>query len=332
MSSTYHLPSLGKTLGAVYIGAMLSSILLGITALQAVIYYKKFPHDPWYYRYSVAVLWSATVQRLEIFVDFSFSRILDILHVALNTHAIYFYLIESFGNYLALDSVIWSFKVLINVIIVVGVQSLYAVRLWKLGHHFHRVIPWFIVLVIVGGCAAGIAMTYDAYKLSHVSSIPTISKTVDGTFATSTSVDFIISGAMFYYLHKSTTITQFESTITLILSLMRVVVISGLATSACSLLALMTFVTLPNTLVFFAIGFILPKLYINSLLAMLNARDMHVKDHRNGGDAQVLQLTSENDSDIGMMERVGRESSYTVFIGTDVLVCRALSRRFLILG
>ncbi|KAK0482966.1 hypothetical protein EDD18DRAFT_757576 [Armillaria luteobubalina] len=285
---SYHLPSLGKTLGAVYIGAMLSSVLLGITALQAVIYYKKFPHDPWYYRYSVAALW-----------------ILDMLHVALNTHAIYFYLVDSFGNYLALDSVIWSFKlqVLINVIIVVGVQSLYAVRLWKLGHHFHRVIPWFIVLVIVGGCATGIAMTYDTYQLSHVSSIPTISKTVDGTFATSTSVDFIISGAMFYYLHKSTTITQFESTITLILSLMRVVVISGLATSACSLLALMTFVTLPNTLVFFAIGFILPKLYINSLLAMLNARDIRVKDYRNGGAPQVLQLTSENDSDIGMMER-----------------------------
>ncbi|PBK86177.1 hypothetical protein ARMGADRAFT_543099 [Armillaria gallica] len=191
-----HLPSLGKTLGAVYIGAMLSSILLGITALQAVIYYKKFPHDPWYYRYSVAALW-----------------ILDMLHVALNTHAIYFYLIDSFGNYLALDRVIWSFKlqVLINVIIVVGVQSLYAVRLWKLGHHFHRVIPWFIVVVIVGGCATGIAMTYDAYKLPHVSSLPSISKTVDGTFATSTSVDFIISGAMFYYLHKSTTITKFES-------------------------------------------------------------------------------------------------------------------------
>ncbi|KAK0229414.1 hypothetical protein EDD85DRAFT_128243 [Armillaria nabsnona] len=281
-----HLPSLGKTLGAVYIGAMLSSILLGITALQAVIYYKKFPHDPWYYRYSVAALW-----------------ILDMLHVALNTHAIYFYLIDSFGNYLALDRVIWSFKlqVLINVIIVVGVQSLYAVRLWKLGHHFHRVIPWFIV-----------PMTYDAYKLPHVSSLPSISKTVDGTFATSTSVDFIISGAMFYYLHKSTTITKFESTITLILSLMRVVVISGLATSACSLLALMTFVTLPNTLVFFAIGFILPKLYINSLLAMLNARDKHVKGYDNGVAPQVLQLASENDSDIGMMERgVGTSLSNT---------------------
>ncbi|KAG7441280.1 uncharacterized protein BT62DRAFT_997305, partial [Guyanagaster necrorhizus] len=301
------LPSLGKTLGAVYIGATLSSILLGITALQAVIYYNKFPHDAWYYRYSVAALWSAhpPVVFVDPPVDWLLHRILDLFHVALTTHAIYFYLIDSFGDYLALDHVIWSFKlqILINVIIVVGVQSLYAVRLWKIGHHFHRFVPWLVVLVIAGGCATGIVMTYDAYTLSRVSSLPSISKTVDGTFATTTSVDFIISGAMFYYLHKSTTITNFESTIAMILSLMRVVVISGLATSTCSLLALMTFVAFPKTLVFFAIGFILPKLYINSLLAMLNARDKHIKGSERG-TPQVLQLASEseNESDIGMME------------------------------
>ncbi|KAK0200656.1 hypothetical protein DFS33DRAFT_1277034 [Desarmillaria ectypa] len=309
------LPSLGKTLGAVYIGATLSSILLGVTALQAVIYYKKFPNDTWYYRYSVAALW-----------------ILDVLHVALNTHAIYFYLIDSFGNYLSLDRVVWSFKalsflqILINVIIVVGVQALYAVRLWKsssvisprdstkqmasplVGHHFHRFVPWFVSYENMT------VMTYDAYTLSHVSRLPSISyfmhsdsyqKTVEGTFATTTSVDFIISGAMFYYLHRSTTITKFKSTITLILSLMRVVVISGLATRS---------LTKPKYL--FALG---PdygtveasplitlgssvSMYINSLLAMLNAREKNIKGSESHGTPQVLRLASENYSDIGIME------------------------------
>ncbi|KAK0437083.1 uncharacterized protein EV420DRAFT_1652212 [Desarmillaria tabescens] len=310
------LPSLGKTLGAVYIGATLSSILLGITALQAVIYYKKFPNDAWYYRYSVAALW-----------------ILDLLHVALNTHAIYFYLIDSFGNYLALDHVIWSFKlqILINVIIVVGVQALtlrsttvekfsdtiftvsylgllcwlllVAAVIFLLTFVLDISVDMFFKATGIGESSHSTVMTYDAYTLSHVSLLPTISKTVDGTFATTTSVDFIISGAMFYYLHKSTTITKFESTISLILSLMRVVVISGLVTSTCSLLALMTFIAFPNTLIFFAIGFILPKLYINSLLAMLNARDKLVKGSESHGTPQVLRLTSENYSDMGMMER-----------------------------
>lgn len=38
----------------------------------------------------------------------------------------------------------------------------------------------------------------------------------------------------------------------------------------------------------------------------LNARDKHVKGYDNGVAPQVLQLASENDSDIGMMERVGQ--------------------------
>ncbi|KAK0471242.1 hypothetical protein IW261DRAFT_1612212 [Armillaria novae-zelandiae] len=298
---SYHLPSLGKTLGAVYIGAMLSSILLGITALQAVIYYKKFPHDPWYYRYSVAALW-----------------MLDMLHVALNTHAIYFYLIDSFGDYLALDSSPVGVLRFSSFVVLLGLASSDGSAILT-APGFDQCSSLSSAFKHSTQCDCGnLVIIFTVlylgllYKLSHISSLPTISKTVDGTFATSTSVDFIISGAMFYYLHKSTTITQFESTITLILSLMRVVVISGLATSACSLLALMTFVTLPNTLVFFAIGFILPKLYINSLLAMLNARDKNVKDYHSGGAPQVLQLTSENDSDIGMMERgVGTSLSDT---------------------
>ncbi|KAK0203239.1 hypothetical protein DFS33DRAFT_971272 [Desarmillaria ectypa] len=53
---------------------------------------------------------------------------------------------------------------------------------------------------------------------------------------------------------------------------MRLAVVSGLVTSACSLLTLVAYIAWPNPLVFVAINFILPKLYINSLLAMLNSR------------------------------------------------------------
>lgn len=76
---------------------------------------------------------------------------------------------------------------------------------------------------------------------------------------------------------------------------MRLVVISGLATSACSLITLITYLALRNSLIFLGIDFILPKLYINSLLAMLNSR----KDHRvptNGGlpVAKVLKFESQD--------------------------------------
>ncbi len=102
----------------------------GITILQTVVYYKLNPNDPWIFRYSVrnpkpshliSVHPSYTHTGRLIIVCchqagdiYNLSsramicRIFDTLHVALSTHGLYFYLIESFGNYLALlDKVIW---------------------------------------------------------------------------------------------------------------------------------------------------------------------------------------------------------------------------------
>ncbi|KDR71456.1 hypothetical protein GALMADRAFT_143729 [Galerina marginata CBS 339.88] len=53
---------------------------------------------------------------------------------------------------------------------------------------------------------------------------------------------------------------------------MHYVVLSGTLTSACSLPALLTYVTMPNTFIFLGISFLLTKLYISSYMAMLNAR------------------------------------------------------------
>ncbi|SJL17488.1 uncharacterized protein ARMOST_21040 [Armillaria ostoyae] len=92
------------TIGAVYIGATIAAVFYGITVLQTVIYYKQNPNDPWLFRYAVALLW-----------------ILDTLHVALSTHALYFYLIKSFGQYLSLFTIIWSFP--LQLVINVGLHT-----------------------------------------------------------------------------------------------------------------------------------------------------------------------------------------------------------------
>ncbi|PBK84339.1 hypothetical protein ARMGADRAFT_1087027 [Armillaria gallica] len=52
------MPSMGATLGAVYIGSTIATI---ITNLQAINYYKKYPDDWWVYRYSVGILWCIQV-------------------------------------------------------------------------------------------------------------------------------------------------------------------------------------------------------------------------------------------------------------------------------
>ncbi|KAK0203245.1 hypothetical protein DFS33DRAFT_972853 [Desarmillaria ectypa] len=230
----------GPTLGAIYIGATIAAIFYGITILQTVIYYRQDPDDPWLFRYAIALLW-----------------ILDTLHVALSTHALYFYLIESFGKYSALLTIIWSFplQLLINMLIVLGVHILYAIRIWKLGRHFHTVLPRFIFVTVAISFGAGLYVIYDTYTLSSFVDISTIKVSIYTVFST---------------IGKS--MTSFSSTTKVIVGLTRLVLISGLATSVSSLFILVAYIAWPDTLIFVAADFILPKLYINSLLAMLNSR------------------------------------------------------------
>ncbi|PBK66763.1 hypothetical protein ARMSODRAFT_1086569 [Armillaria solidipes] len=208
--------NIGATIGAVYIGATIAAVFYGITVLQTLIYYKQNPNDPWLFRYAVALLW-----------------ILDTLHVALSTHALYFYLIESFGRYLSLFTIIWSFplQLVINVglhissgkppltvaqmLIVFGVQfpryyRLYAVRIWKLGRHFHTVLPRFIFVTVATSLGTGIYVIYDTYTLSSFLGISTIRVSIYTVFSTIAGADFIIAGAMCFYLHKGRSMTSFS--------------------------------------------------------------------------------------------------------------------------
>ncbi|KAI0791246.1 hypothetical protein C8Q75DRAFT_67192 [Abortiporus biennis] len=55
-------------------------------------------------------------------------------------------------------------------------------------------------------------------------------------------------------------------------TLMTYMINTGLLTSICALLCLITFITLPGRYVYFAFYFVLSKFYVNALLATLNSR------------------------------------------------------------
>ncbi|PBK66824.1 hypothetical protein ARMSODRAFT_1021242 [Armillaria solidipes] len=276
---------LGATLGAIFIGATIAAVFVrnlgldamltprfrfyGITILQTVVYYKQNPNDPWLFRYAVAFLW-----------------IFDTLHVALSTHALYFYLIESFGNYLSLFGMIWSFplQLLFNMLIVSGVQALYAVRIWKLGRHFHMVLPRFIFLAVVATLGTGTYVIYD-----------TLYGRFDyQDFSTIAGADFVIAGLSFiprsmnvlmqlikYYQHN------FETN-----------------AARSDIRAGDEYIAWPNTLIFVAIDFILPKLYINSLLAMLNSRQSSMWSTTKGHhvDQKIIRFAPPRAAGSGMAD------------------------------
>ncbi|KAK0505421.1 hypothetical protein EDD18DRAFT_337389 [Armillaria luteobubalina] len=252
------LPSLGSTLGVMFLGETIALILYGMSNLQTAIYFKEYPKDWWFYRLSIAVLW-----------------VLDTLHIMFTTHSLYFYAIDSFGDYLELLKLVWSFKLALFLynMIVFCVHIIYCVRLWMLGRYFHSAVPWFITVIVAGICAASIAFCRDVYTISYIIEIDKISLTIEAGLITTATVDIIISFAMTYYLLRARAAsTNLFSTNTRLQSLMRLVLISGLGTSVLVIASLVTFLVLHGTLIFLSIGVVVPKLYINSLLAMFNAR------------------------------------------------------------
>ncbi|KAF8868475.1 hypothetical protein CPB84DRAFT_1807936 [Gymnopilus junonius] len=248
--------TLDNTIGAILIGIVGAALVFGITTLQTYWYYHTYPNDALLHKCSVAVLWT-----------------LDAFHLALVVHAVYTYAVIGFGNWLRLLEITWSIKLQasINVVIVLIVHSLYAMRVWLLGGYHRGILGYIVALVVLGGFAIGIVLAYLIYTIRSYIELESISWAINAALATSTTIDFIIAGAMCYYLRKSKgSITRLNSRIS---TVMQYTLSSGLFTSACSLSAMFCYILLPNTFIFLALEFLLTKLYVGSFIAMLNARE-----------------------------------------------------------
>ncbi|KAF9650382.1 hypothetical protein BDM02DRAFT_3112143 [Thelephora ganbajun] len=252
------LADLDGTIGVAFIGLVLSTLFFGISNLQLYIYYVQYPKDWIVYKVSTAVLW-----------------LLDGLNLAFAIHAIYHYLIRNFGRYDQLDVVVWSFKaqILVNVILVVIIQSLYTTRLWRLNvmNYQKRWYPKLVPLSVVLGTGVGTALTVKTLQLHEFSQLNHMKWAICSAFTTSVVVDTCIAVAMICYLQGSKTVSnETNNTLT---KLVIWVSSTGATTSLCSLLALIVYACMPQKLAFLAVQLLVSKLYFNSFMAFLNARN-----------------------------------------------------------
>ncbi|KDR79457.1 hypothetical protein GALMADRAFT_243550 [Galerina marginata CBS 339.88] len=276
--------TLGNTIGASFLGTVGACILFGISLVQAYIYYTNYPKDWLFQKLVVGLL-----------------IILDTCHLACTIHTTYYYTIEQFGNAQALGKIVWSFRVqvIFNVIIVVIVQSLYVHRVWRLGSRFSRIWPAIVIGILIAGSVVGLLLIYHTFKLTGWDDMHSATWVLYATFSTTTAIDVLLAATMCYYLNKSK--SGFAKTHSLVVTIMHYVLISGALTSVTSVIALVTFVTMPNNLIFIGITFLVTKLYINSYVAMLNARNNIREDSSISVDIMNLRsgLTKPADTTMG---------------------------------
>ncbi|TFK48141.1 hypothetical protein OE88DRAFT_1704528 [Heliocybe sulcata] len=244
--------------GSLLVGLVASAILFGITNLQVFIYLKSYPNDLVTYKIAVGFLW-----------------FLDAFHLALSTHAVFWYLVTNFAI-LPFDlPVIWSFKLEISIMIItiLVVQSLYALRLWKVtALERSRVAVYLVIASVLCNYGIAIAVIYVVYrKISIVIQAQQYAWLVYTSYGTCTAVDVTVvvtfCGTM--WGHRSVHLKSKS----VIHRIMLYVLASGSLTGLFCVICLVTLATMPGSFVSYGISFSMNKVYVNSYLAVLNSRD-----------------------------------------------------------
>ncbi|KAL6307329.1 hypothetical protein BKA93DRAFT_100167 [Sparassis latifolia] len=247
--------NIGVTDGALLMGTFIASVAFGITLMQTYVYFTAFPNDP--------RLIHATVWVLLIF---------DTGHITLAWHMMYHWLILNFDNPEALGIVVWSLNitVILTGLITLIVQSFYARRVFILSNRNWFLTITIIILAIVR-LVVGIVNAVKFFQLKYIALFPKACGPIVGlSLGAGTAADVLITASLVYLLrgHK----TGFNVTDTIVNRIVFYTVNTGLLTSVVGIVVIITFVSIPHDMIYFSIYLTLSKLYINALLATLNAR------------------------------------------------------------
>ncbi|KIJ64010.1 hypothetical protein HYDPIDRAFT_28904 [Hydnomerulius pinastri MD-312] len=272
-----------NTLGALLVGGLFAAAFWGVTSAQTFIYFQRFSNDRISLKLFVAFLW-----------------VLDTFDACLTSHILYYYLVSNFMNPLAIAAPVWSVLVSVPFLTIGGrrlikntpnqihvsvtsltdvlIRSMFARRVWQLSGR-----NWFLTAIV---CAislcdliVGITITVKAFKLQSFAELKTISTWLYISFGAGFLGDLFVAVVLCYYLFKSR--TGFQRTDTLVNTLVSYIITTGLLTSIDAILGTLFYIVMPSNFIFIGFYFNLAKMYINSYLALLNARE-HLREKSEG--------------------------------------------------
>ncbi|KAJ6553334.1 hypothetical protein B0H19DRAFT_1296024, partial [Mycena capillaripes] len=189
----------------------------------------------------------------------------DTVHQALITHTVYTYLVTNFGNPAALNT-IPRLILVFQGLTALFVQSFMAVRIW-------RCASWFMVpfsFCSRRSCTVSKENKCRSFTTwAQVTSLKTLSTAVNALAA---SGDVLVASILCGILLRSR--TGFRRSDTMIKKLILFLVNTTLLTSLFAIASLISITAAPATFIYILFFFCMGRLYSNSLLAILNAREI----------------------------------------------------------
>ncbi|CCM02726.1 uncharacterized protein FIBRA_04833 [Fibroporia radiculosa] len=206
------------------------------------------------------------IMTLQVFVIW----ILDSLHIALITYSLYYYVVLKFGDPLAILEPSWGIMAMIMVSNVSNsiVRGVFSHRLWKLSRAM--ILPLLIGVLSLYIAADGFYFAIRGLQIKSYYDIHHFSWSLYVGFAFEVLTDGMTTVSQCLLLRRLR--TGIRCTDSVIAILIVYSINTGLFTSICAILCLATYIVFPYGFIYFAFYFMLSKLYVNSLLANLNAR------------------------------------------------------------
>ncbi|KAI9060736.1 hypothetical protein FKP32DRAFT_1678689 [Trametes sanguinea] len=257
-------PSLASTLGAIYVGVVIGTMLYGLTVHQGYRYYKLYPDDALYLKIMVSAIF-----------------MMETLHTVISIYIGYHYLVAEAFNLAGTLDCHWTIRstFIITSIAVDLCQTFYCFRIFFFGPRYRwLLIP--AVLSITAGAAFGFVAGIKAFVLVHqITDLHRISWMVSAAYGFAVASDVILTTTFVYALYQSRGVSKRSNSTLDILIIYTIN--TGLLTSVVSVLAFVFALVVPGNLIYAAVSIVGAKLYANSVLALLNSRkslDKHFCD------------------------------------------------------
>ncbi|EPQ54522.1 hypothetical protein GLOTRDRAFT_139097 [Gloeophyllum trabeum ATCC 11539] len=252
---------LDQTFGVLFIGFVVSTVLYGLTFFQTYIYFSRYPKDNVWTKSTVGLL-----------------SLLDTATSALMSQALYYYLITMFASPLGLLDATSTFCAENGLAILVAflVQIFFAIRVWTVSNK-NWALAGAIAFFAVAAFAFGITMTVQIFNQKRLSELATTHMKVVAALSQglATLADIMITGALMWYLSPSRNVLMkgktpngwFEKLCTYVIN-------RGTCVAVIQLAYLLAFVIVPAKQIWMPFHLVVSKVYVNTLLAMLNSREI----------------------------------------------------------
>ncbi|KAL5512087.1 hypothetical protein ACEPAG_3608 [Sanghuangporus baumii] len=266
---------LGLIIGPLLIGTVVNAFVFGICFLQLLHYFAAGYKDDW--KLVTLLIWVT---------------IIDIYQTGSTVALLWYYIVENFTNFSALATGPWTYASLpiFSTLASVPIQHFMAWRIMR----FSKQVWLFVFISILSlgqgalACASATMGLLSPSIASHVKIIPV----ADAWLAMSVACDLSMTIILLYYLNRSR--TGFKKTDSIIFRLSRITVESALPVSVLCILDLVFLTTMMNFNLHFMCAMPVGRLYTNTLLTTLNARESLRRTMESSIMHNSYQLRSRN--------------------------------------